>query len=692
MVSRYMSLAAVGEGQTAMLGWVLLGLIVVAFLAFGLRDLARLSLVRISAIASVSFAESIRRRVLWITPLAILGAIVVSQLQNAVDPQDAIRQTTKICIFATGLIVTLVAIILASTNLPKEIESRVIYTIVTKPTTRLEIVLGKIWGFAKVSATILLIMGVFTYAYLQVRAWRLGSSVSETLRTLPADALNRPTLEYYQQAGLLNAKAMTLPSSLELLSRVPEEGQPRWMAGGQGQRFALPFQFSPNDYPAVEEAIKTGGRVSLIVNLPVTVREPTPLELETIQQSRIPTEDEGAATRPTTAPATLPSTATKTTRPVPLLTVTVESTRGELLPAADVNEGENVKLPVPSGPVEIPLSPAALDRMFGEGAFVVKVQAISPAVEYAVGNKPLVLQVINADNSPGLTFEPRADSLSPAVVGTFGRYGQQLFGGPENFGGVAVYHFDDATAVAKASDEVTFEIKTAIERSGDSEGDVEVLPVAELRIRNLQTGVVSTAYPFRPENNRINYVNVPRGAFPAEGKFDVLVRVLTPGQWLGVQPDSVALATASRSFAFNLVKSLLILWLMSILVASIAVFCSTFVSWPIAVVLTLVLLLGRWGVEQIGDVGGMGSMMTGQTEDAAKARLARNMIDSLGKVLTVVSAFLPDISSFEATTDIERGISVPISRFTRPGVVLLGYGVPMVILAYLVLKRKEVAP
>ena len=56
---------------------------------------------------------------LWITPLAILGVIVVSQLQRPLDEQDAIRQTTKFCLFATGLLVTVATIILACTNLPR---------------------------------------------------------------------------------------------------------------------------------------------------------------------------------------------------------------------------------------------------------------------------------------------------------------------------------------------------------------------------------------------------------------------------------------------------------------------------------------------------------------------------------------------------------------------------------------------
>ena len=691
--------------------WVLFGLIVVAFLVFGLRDIARLSWARISAISSVSFDESIRRRVLWVTPLAILGAVVVSQLQNAVDPQDAIRQTTKICLFATGLVVTLVAIILASTNLQKEIETRVIYTIVTKPTTRLEIVLGKVWGFAKVSAAILLIMGVFTYAYLHLRAWKLSGVIAGTLQTLPADAVNRQTLEYYRDAGLLNAKAMSEPARLELLARPPVEGQPRWIAGGQGQSFAVKYTLTPEQLPAVAEAIKTGGRVELRVHTPVTVREASPLEMEVIRMTNIPLEEQpGAQTAPTTASTTKPTTtATTTTAPtdepktgraVPMLLVSFRTADGDpLIGPEQINRNAPLRVPGDgSEPVALVLTPEQLDKLFDTGTFIIAVEGRSPGVEYAVGDRPVTMHALHGDGSTAATFEPPSDFGPPSISGSTGRYGQQLVGGPEGYGGLAVFEFKglSKSAAAAAPDaRFTFEVKTGIERGGDSTGDVETLPEATLRIYDPKTGAASQPIPFRPETNRLSYVSVPRSALPADGgRFDVLVRVLTPDQWLGVSPQSVVLATASHSFPVNLFKSLLILWLMSVLVIAIALFCSTFVSWPIAVVLTLMILLGRWGFEQIGDAGGggLGAMMTGQTDDAVKARIGRTVIDTLGKTLAVIAAFLPDIGGFQPTADIERGISVPLSRLGSAGWVLLGYGLPMVVLAYLILKRKEVAP
>src|SRR4051812_21871411 len=205
--------------------WICGAIVFLGIVAYGFRDLIRLSPGRMWAISSVCFAESVRRKVWLITPLAIIGVIIVSQLQKPMDERDAIRQTVKFCLFATGLLVTITAIILACTNLPREIDNRVIYTVVTKPTTRLEIVIGKILGFARVSALILLIMGLFTWGYLHLRAMRFDTDIRDRLATAgEVDAVSRPTLEYYHTAGLLTAREMAFTDDMQIYSRLPEPG------------------------------------------------------------------------------------------------------------------------------------------------------------------------------------------------------------------------------------------------------------------------------------------------------------------------------------------------------------------------------------------------------------------------------------------------------------------------------------
>ena len=150
------------------------------------------------------------------------------------------------------------------------------------------------------------------------------------------------------------------------------------------------------------------------------------------------------------------------------------------------------------------------------------------------------------------------------------------------------------------------------------------------------------------------------------------------------------------SFGLNLSKSLLILWMMSILVVSICIFCSTFLSWPIAIVLTIVILLGRWGVQELGDAtnSGIGNQVATDLgfSNPAQAKVVSTTVEDLTKMLNTVSTILPDISKFEATEDLERGISLSPDQLLDALCVLVGFGLPLLTLAYVFLRNKEVAP
>src|SRR3954447_1963745 len=260
-------------------------LIVLAGVVIGLGDLRRFRWRRVAAIANVCFAESIRRRILWITPLAILGVIAVSQLTHPNDEQDAIRQTTRYCLFASGLIVIIAAVLLSATNLPKEIENRVIFTVVTKPTTRLEIVLGKVLGFAQVSAMILLIMGLFTWGYLRLRAWNLERRLTAALAAGTVDPESEQSARHYVQAGLLNTKSLSRPATLAVYSRLPGTGDTQsWMSGGQSQYISVPFALTDADRREIDSFAGQQKVMFLVSTLLVQQHQPTPQEEQDLKQ------------------------------------------------------------------------------------------------------------------------------------------------------------------------------------------------------------------------------------------------------------------------------------------------------------------------------------------------------------------------------------------------------------------------
>jgi len=103
---------ALSESFYDWLPWIIAGaILVLGLIVYGRRDLARLRPRRIWAISDVCFTEAIRKRVLWVTPLAIIGVIVVAQLSRPADAQDAIRQAVRAGMIPTLNQMTVVGIV-----------------------------------------------------------------------------------------------------------------------------------------------------------------------------------------------------------------------------------------------------------------------------------------------------------------------------------------------------------------------------------------------------------------------------------------------------------------------------------------------------------------------------------------------------------------------------------------------------
>jgi ABC-type transport system involved in multi-copper enzyme maturation permease subunit len=652
--------------------WLVAAVIVIGGLAvFGLDDVRRASLYRTWAISSVCFAESIRRKVLWVIPLAVLGVLAVSLLQHSLDPQESLRQTIKFCLFATSLIITLTALILASTNLPREIENRVIFTIVTKPTTRLEIVLGKVLGFVRVSALIMLIMGLFTFVYLAIENRVLTSQIDERLKT-ETDEPTRRSLEAYRDAGLLSTKSLANANDYQIYEHAPNPTGVQWLTGAFGYSYIVEFDLGDQDKTLLESAASDPQRQQVLVINTMKLKRPSPNaeDQKWIASRSLPVESHALG------PA-LPGEELAP-MPIPQLTVrALDTNLSVIVPEAQVNGGKMAS------------AKSGVDPKSGK--FYLQVIPETNSVQYEVTQTPTVIDVID---SGGAEHVIKA-AAPPRYISMANRYGMKIVGNSKGEGSVAVFRFDKAATPSNLDQPVVFKFRGGIERTGDFDASKAYSELA-LTVINRDTGERSQAIPFHPETNRDLLVSAPVGKYVKGGNFDVEVRGMDEGQLVGMNRTAVQLISAEHSFAFNLLASIMILWLMSALVVVIAIFCSTFLSWPIAIVLTLLILLGHWGVEQLGDTltPGVGRNVASDLgmQDPTQLTLFSSSVDALAKILTTVAAFLPDLSKFPVMEDITRGVAIPPGQIIQSLGVLVCYGLPLIVVSYIILKNKEVAP
>lgn len=129
------------------------------------RDLPGTSGRRIYAIGRLAFQEAMRRRVLAVMAVFIVGLLFAGWF---LDPNADFPARLYISFVLTGTsyLVLLLGLFLSCFSLPSDIKNKTVQTIVTKPVRSTEIVVGRIFGFTAVGTMLLVIMGLLSYVFV----------------------------------------------------------------------------------------------------------------------------------------------------------------------------------------------------------------------------------------------------------------------------------------------------------------------------------------------------------------------------------------------------------------------------------------------------------------------------------------------------------------------------------------------
>ncbi len=128
-------------------------------------DLPGTSIRRIIALARLAFKEAIRRRVLFVVGMFLVGLLLAGWYLNP-ESDDPARLYISFVLTATNYLILALALFISAFSLPADIKSKTIYTIVTKPVRATEIVLGRMLGFVAVGTMMLIPMGLASYLFV----------------------------------------------------------------------------------------------------------------------------------------------------------------------------------------------------------------------------------------------------------------------------------------------------------------------------------------------------------------------------------------------------------------------------------------------------------------------------------------------------------------------------------------------
>ncbi len=113
---------------------------------------------QVTAVAWLTLKDNLRSKVfiiLLLTGLAVNSLSVFFPVVGGVD--DKVKLVESMCLRSISFFGMLIAALLSSTSIPKDIEDKSVYSIMTKPVNRLNLVLGKTLGF-------IYIIGITTFA------------------------------------------------------------------------------------------------------------------------------------------------------------------------------------------------------------------------------------------------------------------------------------------------------------------------------------------------------------------------------------------------------------------------------------------------------------------------------------------------------------------------------------------------
>ena len=193
-----------------------------------------------------------------------------------------------------------------------------------------------------------------------------------------------------------------------------------------------------------------------------------------------------------------------------------------------------------------------------------------------------------------------------------------------------------------------------------------------------------------------------------DGKIEVRLQGLNVAQYFGVARADLYLRAREASFAANLIKGYIGIWLQMVLVIAIGVMFSTFLSGPIAAIATLGALVGGMFQKFMSELAGADVTGGGPAEAFFRLITQRNVVSKLEPGLTKdviemfdrvfeqgllrgASSILPDFRSFNYADYVAHGFDISPNLLFQSVFQAIAFLLPVFVAGYFFFKTREVA-
>jgi hypothetical protein len=221
------------------LGGTYMGLVVLGrILCLMAVELVSIRARRLYAIAKLSVIEANRRMwAPWVV-LVVFGVILAFTHWFLQPPEQRPAEVGRLYIdtlmVLCSLLITVLVSVLSPISLPQDIQNQTIYTVVSKPVRRLELVWGRMIGFMGLVTVLVIVFGGISLIYLQRN---VGGTIKETEKQAEALAQTDPrrSAQLTEQADQLRTRMSARKPINGSLTFFDSKGNPKLKGIDVGQ-------------------------------------------------------------------------------------------------------------------------------------------------------------------------------------------------------------------------------------------------------------------------------------------------------------------------------------------------------------------------------------------------------------------------------------------------------------------------